>query len=142
MARLHARRLDASWDVLQGDESLARWRRRRALHLGDDLVSLLDEGGEEARLVYRAYDLPLAKDDAPTFAAGDAQVRHPRLAGTVDHAAHDGDGERLPQPLEVLLYLVGQGNEIDLDAAAGGAGHDRRAALAQAQRAEDVPADG
>ena len=64
-----------------------------------------------------------------------------RFAGAVDDAAHDGDRDRLAELREVVLDLVGERDEVDLDAAAGGAGDERRAALAQVQRLEDVPAD-
>jgi hypothetical protein len=42
----------------------------------------------------------------------------------------------------VLFDLVGERDEVDLDAAAGWAGDDRRAAGTDVERLEDVPADG
>ncbi len=47
----------------------------------------------------------------------------------------------LPSFVEVLLDLLGQRDQLDLDAAAGGAGDERGAVPAQVQRVEDVAAD-
>ena len=47
----------------------------------------------------------------------------------------------LPTLVKCCLDLLGQRDQLDLDAAAGGAGDQRGAVLAQAERVEDVPAD-
>src|SRR3990172_6333395 len=116
-----------------------RGRRGLAEPLGDDLPPLLYEGGEELLLWDDADDLALAEDGALPLAGGQADIGVAGLAGAVHHAAYDGHRDRLAQLLEVRLHLVRQGDEVHLDAAAGRAGDDRRAALPDVQRAEDVP---
>src|SRR5436309_2704530 len=70
-----------------------------------------------------------------------AQVGLPRLAGAVDDAAHHGDPQRNGHALETGLDLLGEGVDVDLGPAAGGAGDDLEAALAQVERLEDGEPD-
>src|SRR3990170_4696226 len=92
--------------------------RRVGEPLGDDALAFLDEGGEELLLGDDANDLALAEDRALALAGGDADIGVAGLAGAVDDAAHYGDGEG-----------VGEGDKVDLDAAAGGTGDDCSAPL-------------
>jgi hypothetical protein len=116
--------------------------RRLAELLRDDALALFDESGEEPLLGDGADDFAFAEDGALALAGGKADVGVAGLAGAVDDAAHYGHGDGLGQLLEVGLYLVDQGDEVDLDAAAGGAGDDDGAALADVEGGEDIPGHG
>src|SRR3972149_6384617 len=113
------------------------WRgpRRVGESLGDDALAFLDEGGEELLLGDDANDLALAEDRALALAGGAPVPGAGGLAGAVDDAAHYGDGEGLAELLEVRLHLVGEGDKVDLDAAAGGAGDDCSAPLPEVEGA-------
>src|SRR5207253_1199125 len=73
--------------------------------------------------------------------ARDPEVGVARLARAVDRAAHHGDLERLHVGAESLLDLHRELLDPDVVAAAARARDHHRAALAQAQRLEDLPGD-
>ncbi len=81
--------------------------------------------------------LSLYVDDAAFVAGEDGDVSAFALAGAVDDATHDGDFDgQLDVFVEGFVDLLDEGEEVDLDAAAGGAA-DEFGAFAGAQ-AEDV----
>ena len=90
----------------------------------------------------RLDDLPAAVEgDQPAALADVAVVRVRHLAGAVDDAAHHRD----VQPLQVaggVAYLVEDGGQIELRAAAAGAGDELDLRPAQAERLQDLVADG
>jgi hypothetical protein len=86
--------------------------------------------------------LTLDVDDAATIAGEDGDVCTLTFAGAVDDAAHDGDfhGE-LDFLGQGLADILDEGEEIDLDAAAGGAGDEINAlAFAKAEGVEEFEA--
>ena len=84
---------------------------------------------------------PVRVDEADVAAARDPEVGVAGLARAVHRAAHDGDLEGLRVVAEPGLDLDRQVLDADVVAAAGRAGDHHRAALAQAERLEDLPAD-
>ena len=65
----------------------------------------------------------MAEQERLPLAAGNADVRVGSLARSVDGTAHNGHGDGLLAGLESALHLVGDGDQIDLGAPAGGAAH-------------------
>src|SRR5687768_3725918 len=91
-----------------------RQRGRLLLALGDELVHFLAHGGHDLRLRHLADDLAPLEDETDALAARDADVRRARLAGTIDLASHHGDVDLLVERLELVLHLLGKGDEIDV----------------------------
>src|SRR4029077_3571157 len=77
-------------------------------------------------------------DEADVAAAGDAEVRVARLAGAVDRAAEHRDLEVLRMLAQALLDDLGERLHADVVAAAARAGDHHRAALAEAERLQDL----
>ncbi|CAL2070463.1 protein of unknown function [Streptomyces murinus] len=123
-----------------GDRGLAGLHAL-VLHLLGQLHGLLDEGLHDLGLGDGLDDLALDEDLALAVAGGDAQVGLAGLAGAVDDAAHDGDAERDVHAGEARGDLFGELVDVDLGAAAGRAGDDLQAALAQVQGLQDLGAD-
>src|SRR3546814_10652242 len=73
-------------------------------------------------------------------AAGEADVGHQRLAGAVHHAADHRDGHRRGDVGKALLEDLDGLDDLELLARAGRAGDHVHAAVAQAQRLQDVEA--
>ena len=82
--------------------------------------------------------LALGKEHADAVAARNADVCLARLSGTVDHTAHDRDGDGLFAVSECGFHAGGKGNEIDAGSAAGGAGDDVDPVMAKPGGFEDV----
>src|SRR5690606_12667633 len=110
-------------------------------HLGGDAVRLGEQGLHDVLLLDGLDDLALDEDLALAVAGGDAEIGLARLAGAVDDAAHDGDAQRDLEVLEPLGDLVGEGVDVDLGAAAGGAGDDVELPRLEVQRLQDLVAD-
>src|SRR3954454_9257412 len=111
------------------------------VHALCDPHGLLDQGLHDLRLRHGLDDLALHEDLTLAVARGDAQVGLAGLAGAVDDAAHDRDPQRHLHALEPGGHLLGQRVDVDLRAAAGGAGDDLELPRAQVQRLEDLDAD-
>src|SRR5690606_27267515 len=107
----------------------------------DDGVDLPGQLLEHVLLEHGLDDLALAEDHALAVAGGDADVGVTRLAGAVHHASHDGDADWLLDVLQHLVDLVGEREEIDLDAATGRARDHGGALLAQLEALEDLVGD-
>ena len=75
---------------------------------------------------------PLALPD------GESDVGVASFARAVDDAAHDGDADRFLDRFQELVDLVGDGEEIDFDPAAGRAGDHGRALLPQLETLQDL----
>ncbi len=71
---------------------------------------------------------------APALAAGDSNIRLPRLPGAVDHAAHHRHPYRPLHTLKALRHPLRQPHNIHLGPAAGGAAYHGGAMLPQPQR--------
>jgi len=103
----------------------------------DQLDQMVDDVVVLQAVVLQAVDVDLV-GAAP--AAGEADVRHQRLAGAVDHAADDREahgGVDMGQP----LFQDADGlDDVEALPGAGGARDDRDAAVAQAQRLEYLEA--
>src|SRR5579884_477774 len=82
-------------------------------------------------------DFAFAEDDAAPFAAGEADIGVAGFAGAVHDAAHDGDVDGRLHLCKTALNLVGDLDNVDFDAPAGGAGDKGDAAIAQFERAQD-----
>ena len=80
-------------------------------------------------------------DEADVAAAGDPEVGVTRLPRSVHGAAEHGDLEVLRIVAQPLLDLFGELLDADVVAAAARARDQHRAALAQAERLEDLPGD-
>src|SRR5919106_1962004 len=145
-----------SWEARTGSalrRSLGRFghherRRLRELEaLGphhaalDPRVDLAEELRDEHVRLHLLEHAAVCVDEPRVAAAGDAEVGVARLAGAVDRAAHDGDLEGLRIVAEPLLDRVGQVPDADVVPSARGAGDHDRAALAEAERLEDLPGD-
>ena len=85
--------------------------------------------------------LAAREDQALVLGAGDAEVGVRGLADAVDRAAEHRDLDRVRVGLEAALDVGHDGVHVELQAAAGRAGDQHRAALAQLQRLEDLPGD-
>ena len=85
--------------------------------------------------------LPRREDQALVLGAGDPEVGVRGLADAVDRAAEHGDLDRILVGLEPALDLGDDGVHVELQPAAGRAGDQHRAALAQLQRLQDLPGD-
>ena len=88
-----------------------------------------------------AQRLAAAEDQALVLGAGDPEVGVRGLADAVDGAAEDRDLDRVVVGLEPALDLGHDGVHVELEPAAGRAGDQHRAALAQVERLEDLPGD-
>ena len=111
------------------------------LHLLGDAHGLLDEGLHDLRLGDGLDDLALDEDLALAVAGGDAEVGLAGLTRAVDDAAHHGDAQRHLEAVETGGDLLGQLVDVDLGAAAGGAGDDLEAARLEVERLQDLEAD-
>ena len=85
--------------------------------------------------------LAVGEDHALVLGAGDAEVGVRGLADAVHGAAEHRDLDRLLVALEAPLDLGHDRVHVELQAAAGRAGDQDRAALAQLQRLQDLPGD-
>ena len=92
-------------------------------------------------LGHLAQRLAVGVDQALVLGAGDAEVRVRGLADPVHRAAEHGHLDRLDVAFQPLLDLGDDRVHVELQAAAGRAGDQHRAALAQLQRLEDLPGD-
>src|SRR6476469_4335578 len=110
-------------------------------HLLGEAHGLLDERLDDLRLGHGLDDLALHEDLALAVAGGDAEVGLAGLARTVDDAAHDRDPQRHLEAVESGGDLLGQLVDVDLGAAARGAGHDLEAARLEVERLQDLDAD-
>ncbi len=103
--------------------------------------ALLVEGVEDAGLVDGSGLLALDVDDSLSFASEDGDVGALSLTGPVDDTSHDRDFHRGLDGAELVADLGDQLDEVDLDAATGGAGDELGlAATAQAQGAKQFDA--
>src|SRR5690348_12136065 len=109
--------------------------------LGDDLLDLQPQRTQQFIFGERADELARTVNRTLAFAAGYADVGHLRLAGPVDHAAHNGnlDGRRIF--LGDRLDAAAEFEHADFRASARGACSDLEALLAQTERLENAPAD-
>src|SRR4051812_3223258 len=109
-----------------------------ALDPAVDLVEeLLDEDVARDLLQHAAVRV----DEADVAPAGDSEVGVAALARAVDGAAEDGDLEMLRIGLQALFDALRELLHADVVASAGGAGDQDRPALAQPERAQDLPRD-
>ena len=104
-------------------------------------VDLVEELVDEGLGLDLAQHLAVRVDEADVTAAGDPEVCVAGLARPVHRAAEHGHLEMLLVGAEALLDLLGERLDADVVAAAARAGDQHRAALAEAERLEDLPAD-
>ena len=105
------------------------------------LVDLLEQLVDELLLRHLLQRLAAREDQALVLGAGDAEVGVRGLADAVDRAAEHGDLDRVLVGLQAALDVGHHGVHVELQAAAGRAGDQHRAALAQLERLEDLPGD-
>ena len=105
---------------------------QRTVDLGEQLV-------HQVVLWNLPQRLAVGEDQALVLGARDAEVGVRRLADAVYRAAQHGHLDRLLVGLEALLDLGHHRVHVELQPAAGGAGDEHRAALAQLERLEDLP---
>ncbi len=105
------------------------------------LVDLEEELVDEPLLRHLLQRLAAREDQALVLGAGDAEVGVRGLADPVDRAAEDGDLDRVLVGLQPALDVGHHGVHVELQAAAGRAGDQDGALLAQLQRLEDLPGD-
>src|SRR5207248_5280787 len=104
--------------------SVRRSRRRlRRLPFGDELVDLLAHRAPDLGLRHFADDLATLEDEPDAAAAGDADIRRARLAGTVHFTSHRRDLDLLVEAAEFVLHFLGELHEIHVGAAARRARH-------------------
>ena len=120
-------------------------RRRpglRGLDLGGLGLDQLDDVVDHVLVVQLMVGLAGHIDHARALraAAGEADVGHQRLARAVDHAADDREAHGRGDVLQALLELVDRLDDVEALPRAGRAGDDVDAAVAQAQRLQDVEA--
>ena len=99
----------------------------KSLFYVSELLDFFDQAGDDLVLAELADDLAAADEHRFAFAARNADVRLARLARTVDHAAHQGNRDRLIQDARRgcrLLKGVRKRDQVDFCSAAGGAGND------------------
>ena len=143
--------------LLEGGETLGRHRllvlelleQRAGLggEVGVDVDLLRDrvlvDLGEQLVDELLGRDLPqrlAAGEDEPlVLRAGDPEVGVRRLADAVDGAAEDGDLDRVGVGLEALLDVGHDRVHVELEPAAGRAGDEHGAALAELEGLEDLP---
>ena len=123
--------------VLAGDRADAIFARGQS----GQLHGLLDERLDDLALRDGLDDLALHEDLPLAVPGGDPQVRLAGLARTVDHTAHDRHPQRHVEALEPGGDLFGEGVDVDLGPAAGGARHDLQPALAQVEGLQDLHPD-
>ena len=104
-------------------------------------VRLADEGLDDLALGDGTDDLAVLEDLALAIAGSNTKVGLTTLAQTVDDTSHDGHAQRGVDSLESVSDVVGQGQDVDLAASAGGAGDDLQAAGAQVEGLQDLDAD-
>ena len=85
--------------------------------------------------------LAVRVDEADVAAAGDPEVCVAGLARPVHRAPEHGDLEVLLVGAEALLDFLGERLDADVVAPAARAGDQHRAALAESERLQDLPAD-
>ncbi len=103
----------------------------RGRGLRGDVESVLDEGGDYLGLRDGGNDLAAYEDLSFAVSGGDAEVGFASFTRPVDDASHDRDPERVGEPVQGGGHLLGERENVDLGAAAGGAGDDLEVALPQ-----------
>ena len=86
--------------------------------------------------------LPVAEKEPLPVPSGDAHIGSRGLSGAVDGTAHHRHGDGLGDGFQPLLHRLGQGDEVNLGPATGGAGDEVRPLPAQADGLENVPGGG
>src|SRR5215210_5345469 len=81
------------------------------------LCYLFEEGVVDLVAANFPQRLALGKDHTVVLAAGNAVIRVAGLSRTVDHAAHDGDGEVILEVLEPLLDLSRHPDHVESERA-------------------------
>src|SRR5215212_8682530 len=109
-----------------------------AAALIDHQSNLALQGREHVGFRDGADDLPFAEDDALAIPGGKSNIGVTRFAGSIDNTPHHRDSDRLGHRGEELIDLIGQGEEIDFDASARGAGNHDRALLTQLEALENL----
>ena len=85
-------------------------------------VDLFEQGVDGLVGVDGGYFLALSIDNGVVFAAAKCDVGAVSFAGSIDYAAHDGDGEGLFDGCQGEFDFFDHFDEVDFGAAAGGAG--------------------
>ena len=119
LGMLNDKRVELSGKIFTRYEIAEKMVKRKILHENSfriDWLKRVDVGkkGGQQLVVGKLLDhFSLGKEHADAVAARDADVCLARLAGTVDHAAHDRDGDGLFAVSECGFHAGGKGNEID-----------------------------
>src|SRR5215212_6271400 len=92
---------------------LPRTRLCRRLLLAPFLLYLFEEGVEDLVAVDLAQRLTLGEDHAIVLTARHAIVGVARLAGAVDDAPHDRDGEMVLEVPELIFYFRGHHDQVE-----------------------------
>ena len=102
------------------------------------ISNFLKQGFQQIRLRQSLYFFAMFEQNAATIAAGDANIRVSRLAGTVHFAAHDrhflqpNDTPFRTKPFHFSLHRFRHRHKIDLRPSASRAGDDFRTILQKA----------
>src|SRR5262245_14796300 len=120
------------------DSVLSLRRLLGGLLLGQEDLAFLPQRLDDLGLGDLAHHLALPEDQADAAPAGHADVGAASLPGPVDLTSHHRHVDVLVEPRQPLLDPGRQADQVHVHPAAAGAGDERDALLAQAERLEDL----